>query len=91
LVEDTKKGMQLMRDTITSYANIPNDQTPSTDDEKIQTWVIQQSKAAGMNLAAYYKAWGWPVSAATEDTLAGLSLPVWDLESKAVKGTSTKP
>jgi hypothetical protein len=77
--------MQLMRDTIVSYADLSNDQKPNTDDEKIQTWVIQQSKAAGMNLAAYYKRWGWPVSAATEGTLAGLNLPVWDLDSKATR------
>ena len=69
-MEDSGLGFQLLRDTIASYRTLAT--PPSTDDDKLQTWVRQQSLAAGRNFAPYYKGWGWPVSSATEAALAAL-------------------
>lgn len=43
----------------------------------LQTWVKQQSRIFGKSLAAYYKSWGWPVSAQTEADLS--DLPSWSV------------
>jgi hypothetical protein len=43
---------------------------PNTDDERIQTWVIQQSKVAGCNFSGHYEKWGWPLTEATQAALA---------------------
>ena len=45
---------------------------PQGSDAVIQTWIRQQSKVARLNLAPYYKAWGWPVAADTESALSAL-------------------
>ncbi len=47
-------------------------QLPQSDDEKLQRWVVQQSRAARRNLSPHYIAWGWPVSRETLAALAGL-------------------
>jgi len=73
IAEDSGYGLALLRDTIASYASLT--EKPKTDDDKLQTWVKQQSKVVGSNLSPYYKKWGWPVSAATETALA--YLPTW--------------
>jgi hypothetical protein len=73
IAEDSGYGLDLIRDTIASYASLT--EKPTTDDDKLQTWVKQQSKVLGRNLSPYFKKWGWPVSAATESALA--YLPTW--------------
>lgn len=70
VAEDSGLGFDLIRDTFISYQDLAEDEKPSTDDEKLQTWVRQQCKVAKLNLAPYFKAWGWPVS---EDTEAACS------------------
>lgn len=47
----------LLRDTIASYKTMAAADKPTTDDAKMQTWVVQSSKAANKNLAPYYKAY----------------------------------
>jgi hypothetical protein len=70
-------GFQLLKDTLVSYKSLAN--KPSNDADKINTWVLQQSKVAGTNFGAYYKSWNWPVSDATLATLAGLNLTAFPL------------
>ncbi|PSC75411.1 hypothetical protein C2E20_1400 isoform X1 [Micractinium conductrix] len=59
LIEDTGLGFNLLKATIASYKTLATQ--PDGDDAELQIWVVQQSKTANRNLAAYYKAWGWPV------------------------------
>jgi hypothetical protein len=70
-------GFQLLKDTLVSYKSLAT--KPSTDIEKINTWVLQQSKVAGTNFGPYYKAWNWPVSDATMATLASLNLKAFPI------------
>jgi hypothetical protein len=58
LIEDGGYGFELLRDTIFSYKELSGKQMPRTDEQKIQTWVIQQSKVAGCSFYGYYKSWG---------------------------------
>lgn len=53
-----------------SIGNVPNDR-----DGKMNLYVVTFSKVVNMNLAAFFKAWGWPIQGSTEETLS--SLPVW--------------
>jgi hypothetical protein len=73
ICEDSGEGLDLLARTIASYATLSP--LPTTDDAKMQTWVIQQSTVLSYNLAPYFKGWGWPVSTATEAALA--YLPSW--------------
>lgn len=43
----------------------------------LQFWIKCQSQVVQLNMAPYYQAWGWPVTAATEAALA--SLPTYQL------------
>ena len=72
VAEDSGLGFKLIHDTFASYWDLPRSQQPTTDAAKLQTWVVQQSKAAGVNLGPYYQCWGYPVSAATEEELKKL-------------------
>lgn len=72
VLEDGGWGFKLLRDTIASYHQLPPAQLPTTDDGRLQIWVLQQSRVAGQNLGHYYRRWGWPVSDATLGALAGL-------------------
>ncbi len=72
-------GFQLLRDTLVSYKSLSA--KPSTDGDKINTWVLQQSKVAGTNFGPYYRAWKWPVTDATMATLAGLNLKAFPIPS----------
>jgi hypothetical protein len=47
LIEDGGYGFELIRDTIASYKSLTEEQMPRTDEDKIQTWAVQQSKVAG--------------------------------------------
>jgi hypothetical protein len=85
LLELSGGGWKLLRDTLVSYKSLAV--LPSTYGEKINTWVLQQSKVAGTNFAAYYKAWGWPVTGATVAALAALKSPPFPIPSNFNYGT----
>lgn len=68
-MENSGLGFQWLMDTIQSYASLS---AASSDDGKIQAWVVQSSRVAGQDLSSYYKGWGWPVSAATQAALTDL-------------------
>ncbi len=54
-----------------------------------QYWIKRQSQVAQLNMAPYYKAWGWPVEAATEAALA--ALPVYQLPAYSPPSPPTPP
>ena len=74
VIEDTKLGFKLIKDTIASYQSVTDSSLVADDSSKIQTWVIQQSKTANLNLAPYYRNWGWPLTNVTLTSLANLPL-----------------
>jgi hypothetical protein len=75
IAEMSKFGLDLLRLTIKGYQSLAPADAPVTEDDRINLWVKMSSKAANLNLSPYYKAWGWPVTAATEAALA--KLPAW--------------
>ena len=48
---------------------------PGDNPGKMNLYALTFSKAVGHNLCGFFKAWGWPIDAATEQKLSGL--PVW--------------
>ncbi|XP_070761989.1 TRPM8 channel-associated factor homolog [Enoplosus armatus] len=48
---------------------------PKDNKGKMNLYAETFSKTVGMNLAGFFKAWGWPIESATEEKLS--SLPSW--------------
>lgn len=48
---------------------------PKNNKGKMNLYAETFSKTVGMNLTGFFKAWGWPIEAATEEKLS--SLPPW--------------
>ncbi|KAM8905010.1 TRPM8 channel-associated factor homolog isoform 1-T2 [Spinachia spinachia] len=48
---------------------------PKDNDGKMNLYAETFSQAVGMNLSAFFKAWGWPILPATEEKLS--TLPPW--------------
>ncbi|XP_028275278.1 TRPM8 channel-associated factor homolog isoform X2 [Parambassis ranga] len=48
---------------------------PSDNDGKMNLYAETFSQTVGMNLAGFFKAWGWPIETATEEKLC--MLPAW--------------
>jgi len=46
----------------------------STDNDKIQRWILEASKAAGQDLTPFFTKWKFTVDKATRDAIAALSL-----------------
>jgi len=69
-------GWELFTTVFTRYRNMTAAERPADDDNaRIQTWVIESSRAAGYNLINFYEAWAFPIDAATRAAVAGL--PEW--------------
>lgn len=48
---------------------------PNNNEGKMNLYAETFSRAVGMNLTEFLKAWGWPIKTATEENLS--SLPPW--------------
>lgn len=48
---------------------------PKDNEGKMNLYAETFSQAVGMNLSAFFKAWGWPIQTATEEKLS--MLPPW--------------
>ena len=69
-------GWELFSTVFARYRNMTSSERPADDDNaRIQTWVIESSRAAGFNLINFYEAWAFPIDAATRTAVAGL--PEW--------------
>jgi len=70
-------GWQVFTQVFAEYRDLPNNQRPSTDSEKINQWVLRLSLACGRDLRRFHQKWGWPLSEAllADESLAGLK--VW--------------
>ena len=67
-------GWDFYTSLFTTYRN--DSVAPNTDSERIETWIRLSSATANRNLAAFYRAWGFPVDTALENDLA--QYPSWD-------------
>ncbi|KAK9520532.1 hypothetical protein VZT92_020412 [Zoarces viviparus] len=48
---------------------------PKDNSGKMNLYAVTFSQTVGMNLSAFFKAWGWPIETATEEKLS--NLPPW--------------
>lgn len=71
-------GWDFYKRVLARYQVLSGTDAASTDDKKLQTWVLETSQISGKNLVPFYKAWKFPVSAATESTVNALNLAPFD-------------
>uniref|UniRef100_A0A3Q2FYT3 TRPM8 channel-associated factor homolog n=1 Tax=Cyprinodon variegatus TaxID=28743 RepID=A0A3Q2FYT3_CYPVA len=68
-----KFGWDTLKKVFAAYHKM--DKFPKGNPEKMNVYAETFSKAVGMNLTGFFKAWGWPIEQATEQKLS--SLPAW--------------
>lgn len=69
-------GWEAYRKTFAAY-EAPNGPRPSVNQDKIDIWVRELSKAVGKNLLAYYEVWRMPISDKGVADINALGLPLW--------------
>ncbi|KAM9317878.1 TRPM8 channel-associated factor homolog [Pholidichthys leucotaenia] len=67
-------GWDAFKKVFAVYHNMTDFPTDNTG--KMNLYAVTFSKIVKMNLAGFFKAWGWPIDKATEEKL--LSLPSWN-------------
>lgn len=65
-------GWQFFQRFLACMQQLADTPAVATDDAKIQTWIVETSKAAGRNMVAFYRKWKFPVTAETEAAVAAL-------------------
>ncbi|MDH4423763.1 MULTISPECIES: M60 family metallopeptidase [Bacillus cereus group] len=78
------------------YRELPEDQLPKTDEEKIQAFIYNTSKVAKQNLLLFFDQWGLKASQETRQKIEALNYPIliapiWEAtDSKPVKANVLK-
>ncbi|HDX9578060.1 TPA: isopeptide-forming domain-containing fimbrial protein [Bacillus pseudomycoides] len=79
------------------YRELPKDQLPKTDEEKIQAYIYNTSKVAKQNLLPFFDQWGLKASEETRKKIEALNYsvltaPIWEAtDSKLVKPNVGEP
>nr|WP_255446399.1 M60 family metallopeptidase [Bacillus sp. FDAARGOS_235] len=79
------------------YRELPDNQLPQTDDEKIQAFIYNTSKVAKQNLLPFFDQWGLKASQETRQRVEELNnptllAPIWEAtDSKPVKPLAVLP
>jgi hypothetical protein len=68
-------GWEAYQRVFAEYRSLPEDQRPTTDEQKRDQWLIRFSRAVHRNLGPFFEAWGIPASASARAAVA--DLPVW--------------
>ena len=68
-------GWEPFRQVFREYLDLPDDELPTTDDDKRDQWLVRFSRTVARNLGPFFEAWGVPTSDAARDEVA--DLPVW--------------
>jgi len=68
-------GWDAFKRVFAQYRELPDDQRPSSDDEKRDKWMMMMSRAVGRNLGPFFEMWGVPTSKAARDQVA--TFPRW--------------
>lgn len=69
-------GWEPFKAVFDEYNRLPQDDWPSSQQEKNDQWVIRLSKACNADLAPYYAAWNLPLSEFVSQETS--ELPAWD-------------
>jgi hypothetical protein len=73
------------------YRELPNEQLPQTDEEKIQAFIYNTSKVAKQNLLPFFDQWGLKATPETRQKVEALNnptlvAPIWEAtDSKPIK------
>ncbi len=65
-------GWELYTGLAATYLAIPSNQRPSSDQDKIDLWVVESSLQAGLDLTDFDEAWGVPFSEGVHDEVEQL-------------------
>ena len=68
-------GWETYQKVFAEYRTLTKDQRPKNDAEERDQWMTRFSRAAGKNLAPFFRIWGVPVSDEAAKSVAGL--PAW--------------
>ncbi|XP_047449379.1 TRPM8 channel-associated factor homolog [Mugil cephalus] len=68
-----KFGWDAFKKVFAAYHNMSN--WPKDNKGKMNLYAVTFSQTVGMNLAGFFKAWGWPIETDTEQKLS--NLPPW--------------
>ncbi|XP_045897775.1 TRPM8 channel-associated factor homolog [Micropterus dolomieu] len=68
-----KFGWDAFKKVFAAYHKMSN--FPNDNNGKMNLYAETFSQTVGMNLAGFFKAWGWPIETATEEKLC--NLPPW--------------
>ncbi|KAK2912776.1 TRPM8 channel-associated factor homolog [Channa argus] len=68
-----KFGWDAFKKVFAAYHKMSN--FPSENKEKMNLYAETFSQTVGMNLCTFFKSWGWPIDASTEEKLS--NLPPW--------------
>ena len=58
-----------------AYRELPKDQLPRTEQQKIDLFVEMVSRVCGDNLLEFFDRWGWDYSEHVRTTIDSLNLP----------------
>ena len=67
-----KFGWDAFKKVFAAYFKISS---PKDNNGKMNLYAVTFSQTVEMNLSAFFKSWGWPINAATEEKLS--TLPPW--------------
>ncbi|PFF88546.1 S-layer protein [Bacillus cereus] len=71
------------------YRELPENQLPKTDEDKIQAFIYNTSKVAKQNLLPFFDQWGLKASQETRQKIEALNYPI--LTAPIWKATDSKP
>ncbi|MGE6509873.1 M60 family metallopeptidase [Bacillus cereus] len=71
------------------YRELPKDQLPKTDEEKIQAFIYNTSKVAKQNILPFFDQWGLKASQETRQKIEDLNYPI--LIAPIWEATDSKP
>jgi len=69
-------GWGFYQDLHATYLAMPEAERPDSDQERVDRFVVESSREAGLDLTPFFEAWGFPISAATYAEVA--DLPPWE-------------
>lgn len=86
-------GWDFYTDLHIAYRELPANELPNSDQEKIEKLVYMTSKLSGENLVSFFEKWGWRISEKTRAEIEALHLPepdvpVWELRELNVEDSS---
>ena len=70
-------GWDVIKTANKVYVNLPKNQYPKTNDEKIDLWFKTISQASRTDLSAFFRTWQIPVSASALAFVKEKNYPVW--------------